>query len=93
MPVKAPEDIAAASRHPQIIVTDAFLNDPFEFKTDARFDPIPALKEASELVIVDRDVAEFSVIDLGASGQQIYPVVMFSPTYNRENYEKVFDNA
>lgn len=90
MAVRLPLDQAIAHRYPTVITTDAFLNDGLVFNADTRFDALSALQEAADFPMVDRDEASFAVVDIGIDEPQIYSVQMYSPTYSRTNYYRVF---
>lgn len=90
MAVRLPLDQAIAHRYPAVIATDAFLNDTLVFNADTRFDAFTALQDAADFPMVTRDEASFNVVDIGIDEPQIYSVEMYSPTYSRTNYFRVF---
>jgi|SRR6185312_362811 len=95
MSVLAPDDVIAALRRPKLIFTQDFLNDPIEFPPDPRFIPVTVLKQLNIIEIIDRDQAEFAIIELNSeldqSNDRYYPSTMFSPTYNRDDVKRIID--
>lgn len=90
MPQITPHDDAVAHRHPQLIVTDAFLNTPIKFTTINLDAETQAREALAAYNVITRDGAEFAEVDLGASTPQIYSVEMYTPVYNRTNFRLVF---
>lgn len=86
-----PQEQAIKNRHPNLIFSDAFLNDPIKFTNDLRFDPESALKETTSLPLAPRDSANFVVLDLGKSDAQLYSTEMYSPKYNRTQFFEIID--
>lgn len=84
----APKDVIASLRRPKQIYTEGFLDDPLKFDTDKRLEVETLLRELNEITMVERDQAEFAVIDIGADGEEYYPVPMYTLDYNRSDVER-----
>jgi hypothetical protein len=82
----APEDLIQTLRRPKQVFTDAYLNDPITFNTDARFLPETVLKQLNEVAIVERDGTEYMIVDMNATEPQYYPIHMAATEYNRSDY-------
>lgn len=89
----APKDVIASLRRPRLIFTDAYLNDPIKFEVDDRFQPETVLKQLDDIAIIDRDGAQFAIVDVGVSGSLYYPVEMNSPLYKRSMLLKNIDTT
>jgi hypothetical protein len=92
MPVLAPHDVAVLNRHPKLIFTNATA-EPIEFTNDIRFDPDSLVKEVTTETVVERDYADYAVIDLGVPNAQIYVVEMYTTVYSRQNFKRVFNQT
>jgi hypothetical protein len=87
---RANQEQVNALRRPLIIYTDAYLNDPIQFTRDIRFDAESALRNADpNLPIIDRDEAEFAVVDLNSQDSQYYTAQTYRDEVNRDDYQKV----
>jgi hypothetical protein len=90
MAILAPADLIASLRRPKTVFTENYLNDPIRFPPDERFYPVSALRQLGEYTVVERDNAEFPVVDLNATGSQYYAVTMVSPTFKRDVVRKLY---
>jgi len=88
-----PQEFANKHRHPELIISDAYLLDPIKFANDSRFDPESALKETLNGLTISRDQANFAVVDLGAKVQQLYTAEMYSLVYNRDVFATIFNTT
>ncbi len=89
----APEDVVASMRRPEVITTHAYINDPIKFTVDGRFYPETVLAQIGEIPIVDRDGANFAVIEYGTTGKTFYPIPMTSPIYKHAAVKKHIDHT
>lgn len=87
----APKDLIYALRKPKVIFTKAFVDDPITFNTDERLLPDSLVRQTETISVVERDVANFAIVDTGVSGSVYYPSFMMSPTYKQEHVEKYID--
>jgi hypothetical protein len=92
MPVLAPHDVAVLNRHPKLIFTDA-TGEPIEFLNDIRFDTDALISQGTTNTVVERDFADYAVIDLGVTDPQIYMVEMYTKVYSRANFKRVFNET
>jgi hypothetical protein len=85
----SPNADALANRQPRVIVTDAYLNDPIQFREDIRLTPETLLQNTS-FNILERDDADFLIVTVGAENNaaQSCAVTMVSPVYNRSQIER-----
>lgn len=88
-----PLDAVAAIRHPQEIYTDAYLNDPIRFASDARFEAETVIRQTTTLPIVDRDAAEFITININSHAPALVPIRMYSHVLDRASYLKFIDRS
>jgi len=93
MPNLAPEDVILQLRRPTTLYTDQYLNDPIEVTTDQRFIPETALRQFEEISVVTRDTADFIEVVVGGTSPAIYPVLMQSPVYNRDDFTRIVDKT
>lgn len=87
----APNELIASLRKPKQIFTQAYLDDPIQFQVDERFQPETVLRQMNEFSVVERDNANFAVVDSGVTGSSYYPVLMNSPVFNRTVFTKNID--
>ena len=85
----ASTDVIKALRRPETVFTENYLNDPIRFAPDPRFHPESVIRQLNEYNVIERDNAEFAVVDLNADGAQFYPLPMITPIYKKAVVRKV----
>lgn len=87
----APKEVIASLRRPKVLFTKAYLDTAIKTKTDERFHPETSLRQLNEIAVVDRDGANFALVDVGVSGSVYYPVHMTSPVYDPIGFAEHID--
>jgi hypothetical protein len=89
----ATNDVIQALRRPTVIFTDAYLNDPIEYKPDERFLPATVVQQRQDLTVVVRDEAEFNVVTLNTPLTQILCVPMYHQQFHRQDLLRTIDKT
>lgn len=91
--VPVSSDPVFIARHPVILSTDAYLNDPIEFNTDQRLIPNTVVLQVSGSVAqVQRDVAQFLTVKMNGPLEYL-SISMESPLYDRTVYAKIINSS
>ncbi len=76
--------------HPTQIYTDGYLQSPIQYNVDQRFIPSTVTQQLSVLPdALSRDFASAVQININTTDRQGYPINMFSPVWDRAQYQKV----
>ena len=87
------EDPIYIERHPVVLTTDSYLNNPIEFSTDRRLIPQTVILQASSSIAqIQRDVAQFLTVEINGPLEYL-SVSMESPLYDRDIYARVIDTT
>jgi len=86
-----PLDAIQQIRHPSEVFTDAYLNDPIKFDPDDRFDPESAIRQETEIPVVERDFGLYVTVNLNAKEPANLPVSMFTKVIDRDDYIRLID--
>lgn len=86
-------DEIASFRKPKQIYTQAYLDDPIQFRTDERFIPETLIRQVQDFPTISRDFAQFVSVNLSATGSQFYPVSMYTLALNRADYTRHIDRT
>ena len=87
------EDPVYIERHPVILTTDSYLNNPIEFNTEQRLIPQTVILQISASVPqVERDVAQFLTVEINGPLEYL-SVSMESPVYNKDIYARVINTT
>jgi hypothetical protein len=76
-----------------MIFTDAYRDDPIQFKPDQRLIPETVLRQLDSESLVERDPAEYAVVNVNAANSVNYTVTMISAVYNRDDVERKIDKT
>lgn len=88
----APDDVIASLRRPKYLFTDSYLNNPIEAVDVIQFLPQTVIAQLNAYIVLPRDHAEFTVVELNLLDQQFYVAQMFTRTIaDRNDYFKVID--
>jgi hypothetical protein len=87
-----PQADAQAHSQPQIIVTDAYLNDPLQFTEDILLTP-ETLLQITDIGTLERDDADFLMVSVGANKPQRCAITMVSAEYSRNQIERQIDKS
>ena len=91
MPAPAPQEVIVSLRRPVTLFTDSYLNDPILFAADPRFNPITAVQQLDVYIVLPRDLAQFTIVELNEATNQFYTATMYSRTLKRESFARVID--
>lgn len=87
----APADVITTLRRPKYLFTDSYLNDPIKAIDIVQFLPQTVIAQLNAYIVLPRDHAEFTVVELNQAVQQFYVAQMYSRTIDRTDYERVVD--
>lgn len=82
-------DAVKRARFPEVIMTDAYLNDPIQFETDPRLyrDSVVKEMDSGSLTQYPRDIASFVTVPLGTT-PRVYSIATTSNMTSRINVER-----
>lgn len=77
-------------RYPEQLFTDGYLDDPIEFRPDARFRQRSLVEQLDVLPNqIERDFADFLQVNGANNKNQYLAINLYSPVWSRVQFERV----